>query len=332
MQVWWRKMLRTFLGIDGGGTKTQVVICDEAGRVLGVGLAGASGIDSVGADAATVSIGAAVAAARNEASLPAAPFDSVFFGMAGVVSAADRAIVCDVARQLQLGGAIHVDHDIRIALAGGLSGRPGIALIAGTGSSCFGMNAAGDRWQAGGWGHLISDEGSSYWFGWNAIRLAAGAGDGRWQTALYTPVLRQLGIESVADLHQRLYIQGVSKSVVAGFAPLVVAAAATGDMLAQQLIRQGMHELAQMVAAVAQRLGWRDAPCEVTLAGGLWRAGDAVLTHFRAVLAEMLPLARIVMPELSPALGACVLALQIAGVPVGDEILYRLGDQGLRAK
>jgi hypothetical protein len=70
----------------------------------------------------------------------------------------------------------------------------------------------------------------------------------------------------------------------------------------------------------------------VTLAGGLWRAGDAVLTHFRAVLAEMLPLARIVMPELSPALGACVLALQIAGVPVGDEILYRLGDQGLRAK
>jgi N-acetylglucosamine kinase-like BadF-type ATPase len=45
---------------------------------------------------------------------------------------------------LQLGDAIHVDHDIRIALAGGLSGRPGIALIAGTGSSCFGMNAAGD--------------------------------------------------------------------------------------------------------------------------------------------------------------------------------------------
>jgi N-acetylglucosamine kinase-like BadF-type ATPase len=114
--------------------------------------------------------------------MEAAPCDGVFFGMAGVVSTADQAIVHDIARSLGLGGAVQVDHDIRIALAGGLSGRPGIALIAGTGSSCFGINAAGERWQAGGWGHLISDEGSSYWFGWNAIRLAAGACDGRWET------------------------------------------------------------------------------------------------------------------------------------------------------
>lgn len=317
-------MTRYFLGIDGGGTKTQAAICDETGRVRGVGLGGASGIDSVGADAATLSIGAAVEAAQAQADLPDAPFASVFFGMAGVVSAGDRDIVRAVARRLQLGDVIHVDHDIRIALAGGLSGRPGIALIAGTGSSCFGMNVAGERWQAGGWGHIISDEGSSYWFGWNAIRLAAGAGDGRWQTALYTPVMCQLGIEDVADLHQRLYTQGISKAEIAGFAPLVMAAAATGDAPAQQLIQQGVHELAQMVVAVARRLGWQDASCEVTLTGGLWRAGEVVLTPFRIALAETLPQARIVMPELPPVLGACVLALQAGGVDVDEVILSKL--------
>jgi len=317
-------MARYFLGIDGGGTKTQVAICDETGRVLGVGLGGASGIDSVGADVATVSIGAAVEAAQDQAGLPDAPFASVFFGMAGVVSTADRDIVRAVARRLQLGAAIHVDHDIRIALAGGLSGRPGIALIAGTGSSCFGMNAAGERWQSGGWGHIISDEGSSYWFGWNAIRLAAGAGDGRWQTALYAPVMRQLGIADVADLHQRLYTQGISKAEIAGFAPLVMEIAAAGDAQAQQLIRQGMRELAQMVAAVARRLGWQDAPCEVTLTGGLWRAGQVVLTPFGAVLAETLPQASIVMPELPPVIGACLLALQAGGVAVDATILNKL--------
>jgi N-acetylglucosamine kinase-like BadF-type ATPase len=322
-------MTRYFLGIDGGGTKTQSAICDETGRVLGVGLGGASGIDSVGADVAMVNIGAAVEAARDQAGLPDVPFASVFFGMAGVVSEADRDIVREVAERLQLGAAIYVDHDIRIALAGGLSGRPGIALIAGTGSSCFGMNAAGERWQSGGWGHIISDEGSSYWFGWNAIRLAAGAGDGRWQTALYTPVMRQLGIGGVADLHQRLYTQGISKAEIAAFAPLVMDAANAGDALAQQLIRQGMYELAQMVAAVAQRLGWGESPCEVTLAGGLWRANDAVLTPFRVALAKILPQARIVMPELPPVLGACVLALQAAAVPVDAEILRRLGGRGL---
>ena len=312
-------MTRYFLGIDGGGTKTEVAICDESGRVLGVGQAGASGIDSVGADAATVSIGAAVEAARAQAGLPDAPFTSVFFGMAGVVSEADRDIVREVARRLHLGDAIHVDHDIRIALAGGLAGRPGIALIAGTGSSCFGMNAAGARWQAGGWGHLISDEGSSYWFGWNAIRLAAGAGDGRWQTALYTPVMRQLGIAGVADLHQRLYTQGISKAEVASFAPLVMEVAAAGDALAQALIRHGVHELALMVTAVARNLGWAAAPCEVTLTGGLWRAGDVVLTPFRTALAALLPQTRIVMPELPPVIGACVLALQQAGIPIDEQ-------------
>lgn len=317
-------MTRYLLGVDGGGTKTQAAICDESGRVLGVGLAGASGIDSVGADAATVSIGAAVKAARDQAGLPDAPFASVFFGMAGVVSEEDRDIVREVARRLQLGDAIHVDHDIRIALAGGLAGRPGIALIAGTGSSCFGMNAAGVRWQAGGWGHLISDEGSSYWFGWNAIRLAAGAGDGRWQTALYAPVMRQLGISSVADLHQRLYTQGIGKAEIAGFAPLVMAAAAEGDAQAQALIRQGVHELALMVTAVARNLGWAVASCEVTLTGGLWRAGEVVLAPFHAALAEMLPQARVVTPELPPVLGACVLALQQASVAIDGNVLHNL--------
>ncbi|MBE2238170.1 MAG: hypothetical protein IAE81_10290 [Caldilineaceae bacterium] len=317
----------SFLGIDGGGTKTQVAICDETGRILGVGQAGPSGIDSVGAKGAIVGIGAAVTAARRQAGLPATSFDSVFFGMAGVVSEADRDIVRWVAQELGLGQAVGVDHDIRIALAGGLAGRPGIALIAGTGSSCFGMNGQGERWQAGGWGHLISDEGSSYWFGWNAIRLAVGAYDGRWQSALLEPVQQQLGLQNMLDIHYRLYTQGIAKREIAGFAPLVISAAEAGDDLAQQLIRQGMHELARMAAAVARRLGWREAPCEVTLAGGLWRAGEPVLAPFRAALGDVLPLARVVMPELPPVLGACVLALQQAGAPVNEMVRQRLDAQ-----
>ncbi len=310
--------------MDGGGTKTQVALCDATGRILGAAQSGASGIDSVGAGAAAVSIAAAVTAARTQAGLASAPLEAAFFGMAGVVSESDRAIVHAVAQGLALAAAIHVDHDIRIALAGGLAGRPGIALIAGTGSSCFGMNAAGERWQSGGWGHIVSDEGSSYWLGWNAIRLALGAYDGRWQTALLGPVQQRLGLHDLVDIHQRLYTQGISKSEIAGFAPLLVEAAESGDASAQQLIRQGMYELAQMAAAVGRALGWADAPCEVTLTGGLWRAGDAVLAPFRTALGDRLPLARVVMPELPPVLGACVLALQAAGVCVDESVRQQL--------
>lgn len=303
-------MTSLYLGVDGGGTKTQCAICDEAGQVLGSGLAGASGIDSVGAQVATVSIAAAVTQARQQAGVGDQSFAGVFFGMAGVVSADDRAIIRAIAQELQLGPHVGVDHDIRISLAGGLSGRPGIALIAGTGSSCFGRNAQGERWQAGGWGHLISDEGSSYWLGWHAIRLAAGTADGRWHSTLLAPVLAQLGIAHINDIHYRLYTTGIGKAEVAAFAPLVFQAAAGGDSQASQLIEQAAQELAQMVRAVAHHLGWATTPCEVTLTGGLWHAGAAIIDPFRGALARELPQARIVMPELPPVLGACVLAIQ----------------------
>jgi len=312
------------LGIDGGGTKTEAVICDDSGRILGHGLGGPSGIDSVGAAGAVVGIGAAVAAARQQAEMVAVPFHSVFLGMAGVVSQADQEVVMGVAGELGLGPTVGVDHDIRISLAGGLSGRPGIALIAGTGSSCFGINRAGGRWQSGGWGHLISDEGSSYWFGWNGIRLAIGTYDGRWQSALLEPVRQRLGMAQMTDILHRLYIQGISKTEIAALAPLVMEAAASGDEMAQQLIVTGTGDLAQMVAAVARRLGWAAAPCEVTLTGGLWRAGESVIAPFRRALADVLPAARIILPELPPVLGACVLALQQAGITVDESILQRL--------
>jgi len=63
--------------------------------------------------------------------------------MAGVVSDDDRTTIRQIAEQLRLAPPerIGVDHDIRIALAGGLAGQPGIALIVGTGSSCYGRTA-----------------------------------------------------------------------------------------------------------------------------------------------------------------------------------------------
>lgn len=317
-------MRSLYLGIDGGGTKTQCAICDETGQVLGSGLAGGSGIDSVGAAAATVSIAAAISQARQHAGIGDQPFAGVFFGMAGVVSADDRAIVHGIAQELQLGSNVGVDHDIRISLAGGLSGRPGIALIAGTGSSCFGLNGQGERWQAGGWGHLISDEGSSYWLGWHAIRLAAGTADGRWHSTLLAPVLAQLGIAEINDIHYRLYTTGIGKAEVAAFAPLVFQAAVGGDRQASQLIEQAAQELATMVRAVAHHLGWATTACEVTLTGGLWHAGEAIIGPFRGALAAQLPAAQITMPELPPVLGACVLAMQEAGGVINGAVLQAL--------
>ena len=145
-------MTQYVLGTDGGGTKTQAVIVDESGKLCGTGLGGPSNYDDVGIDTTRASIGQAVDAARQMAGIPQIPFAAVFLGMAGVVSPTDRGIIRDIAQNLDLAApeTIGVDHDCRIALAGGLSGRPGLVQIVGTGSSTFGMNVAGEGWRSGG--------------------------------------------------------------------------------------------------------------------------------------------------------------------------------------
>ncbi len=310
-------MTRYVLGVDAGGTKTLAAIADEAGVLLGSGRGGPGNFDDVGIERARANIGEAVEAARRAAGLAPEPFAAAFLGVAGVVSEADRAVVRAMAADLALApdGRVGVDHDCRIALAGGLSGRPGIVLIIGTGSSCFGMNAAGEAWRSGGWGHLISDEGSGYWLGVEALRAAVRAWDGRERpTVLLGRLLQHLGVAEPDDLLHRLYVVGMSRAELAALAPLVIAAAREGDAVAGGLLARGAEELADTVLAVARRLGLYGQACELALAGGLAQVEDFVVQPLRAAVQARLPGCRVMAAELPPALGACLLALRLLEV------------------
>lgn len=313
-------MKRYVLGIDGGGTKTKAVIADEEGHVHGLGIGGPSNYDDVGMEKAKVGIAEAVWMARQKASLPDAPFASVFLGMAGVVSEKDRAVIQAIARELSLAadGNIDIDHDCRIALAGGLSGRPGIVLIAGTGSSCYGRNAAGESWIAGGWGHLISDEGSSYWLGIQAMRCAVASSDGRLRSILKELVQDHFQLIEMRDLMHRIYVIGMSRSEVASLAPLVIRAAHQDDEVALDLLRQGACDLAQMASTVADQLHLTGGNCELALVGGLFNAGAIVLSPLHVAIQDRLPDCRILFAELPPASGAALLALKNLGISLSS--------------
>lgn len=319
-------MMRYVLGIDGGGTKTQAVIAGDDGRVRGTGLGGPSNYDDIGVERSRANIGRAVAAARAEAGLGETPFDAAFLGLAGIVAAQDHDVVRAIAGDLRLAPAerLGVHHDCRIALAGGLSGRPGIVLIAGTGSSCYGLNAAGADWRAGGWGNLIGDEGSGYWLGVQALRCAVRAYDGRGAaTPLQAEVRRALGLADMNEIMHRVYATGMSRAEIAALAPLVFAAAEAGDDVALGLLRRAADDLAECVAAVAGRLGF-SGDCEIALVGGLLQRGDLLARALDATLRARMPQSRCTLPELPPVLGAALLALQLLGVPSEPGIIWAL--------
>jgi len=316
-----------FLGIDGGGTSTRALLCDERGRVLGTGSGGVANHLHAGWDGAADSVRNAVSDSWTAAGLTPSPCAAAFLGMAATASGETRNHWREIALQLRLSAtpaAISVDHDIRIALAGGLAGRPGIALIAGTGSSCYGRTAAGATWQAGGWGSILDDGGGGYWLGLRAVGAAIRGDDGRGPaTALRERVLARLQVFDLREIVTRLHDGSLARHEMAHLAEDVMACAAAGDPAAQELLTRGAGELAAMVRAVAQKLFPAAAP-EVVLAGSTANAA-AYAPVIRASVAREVPAARVVPAELPPVAGAALLALELGGVQPVPEVILALG-------
>lgn len=317
--------MATVLGIDGGGTSTRVAIITTRGELLAIGSAGSGNLHDVGPDGLLEHVREAHSAAWSAAGEVPRTVDAAFFGMASVVTPSDRATVHGIGVQLELAppDAIEVDHDLRIALAGGLAGAPGIVFIAGTGSSCFGRNAAGETWMAGGWGSFLSDEGSAFDLGRRGIIACIRAQDGRGPaTALSAAYRTKLAITEWRELLYRIDAEGMRRSEVAGLAPLVTAAAAAGDPVAIEIIASATDALAESVETVARKLG-EEVP-QIVPSGGLAHSVPAYRVPLERALKRRIPGGQIVDPSLPPVLGAACLACELAGEPLGPDALARL--------
>jgi glucosamine kinase len=314
-----------FLGIDGGGTRTRAFVVDLSGQCAAWGEAGLSNPNHATAEELRGNLQRAVQGALAKAGADWASCSSAFVGMAGVTTAQGRADLCRTVAECGLGHArLGVDHDIRIALAGGLAGAPGMALIVGTGSSCYGRTADGQTWQTGGWEALISDEGSAFYVGREAIAAAARMADGRIpRSSLQETVFQWLSIEHVADILPRIHNRGLSRSEIAGFAPQVIHLAGQGDPVALEILERGAWLLAEMVAANHRMLPTAPAP-SVVITGGLGTAETLYREKIVTAIQSQLPTARIHQPRFAPAIGAAMLAMQQAGHSISPDLCAQL--------
>ena len=318
----------TVAGIDGGGTQTRAVIMTESGQVCGLGKSGPSNLLSTGANTTKKNI--ALALKRAWAGTPKRPLDAIFLGMAGVATEPERdtirKIVVAVTKSAHV-QQIQVDHDMRIALAGGLCGSAGVILIAGTGSACYGRTESGQSFRAGGWGHLLDDAGSGYALGLQAIIAAAKADDGRGpQTALTPMIYEALAKSNLREVLHALYGRGVkalSREKIAALAPRVIAVAEDGDLAAREIVDRGIRELVLLMTTVAGKLPF-EVPPRVTFAGGLAVSAGPYGMKLRAALTAAWPECELVEPELPPVAGAGILALKAAGVDISADVRKRI--------
>lgn len=296
------------LGIDGGGSKTLALVADGDLRVLGRGSAGPSNYQSVGIARAQTALDDAIARAVAAAGLTAPIFQAACIGMAGVDRPADRTLLQAWADHRLPRVPLAIVNDAQLVLAAGTPAGWGAALICGTGSIAYGQDAAGRQARAGGWGHVLGDEGSGYAVGQAALQAIMRAFDGRAPaTALTAAVLGHWGLAAPPDLVHRVYREPVAPADLAALAPFVEAAAVAGDAVADAILADAGRELALAVAAVIRALHL-PLPVPAALAGGLIVKGDTLRQYFLAAAqAAGLDLAPITLVT-EPAQGALRLA------------------------
>ncbi|HLL69996.1 MAG TPA: BadF/BadG/BcrA/BcrD ATPase family protein [Pyrinomonadaceae bacterium] len=297
------------LGVDGGGTKTQAMITDEEGRALGEGLAGPSNPLRVGVSSAAAAVREAVDRACAAAGVRRTDIASAEVGLAGVRRADLKERMAD-ALQRTLGiNPIEVVTDADIALYGATAGKPGLVLIAGTGSICCGKNARRKHACAGGWGPLAGDEGSGSWIARRALQAVAHASDGRGDaTRLGEAACLYFNVATADDLSLAIYAPSMTNERIAGFARSVIEAARARDAVACEIVTDAGRELASLARTVIRKLRIERESFQVAYVGGVFAAGELVLAPLRKAVEQSAPQAFLAPPQLSPAAAAATMA------------------------
>jgi N-acetylglucosamine kinase-like BadF-type ATPase len=318
-----------FLGCDGGGTKTDLVVITGDGRLAG-GLRAPStyylSSDSRGTDLVDEVLGEAVPAVCSQAGIVPADIRFAFFGLPGYgeVSADVPLLDAAAARALRH-GRFRCDNDMLCGWAGSLAGADGINVIAGTGSMTYGRRAgAGVR--AGGWGELFGDEGSGYWIGIRALRAFSKMSDGRAERGpLHDVLRRQLALEADIDLVGVVLHQWRgARQHIAALAPAVREAALAGDRCAQVILTDAAAELTGLVDATRRRLGFSSGEIvPVSYSGGIF-AMPEVLDGFLAGIDALAASYRVSRPRYAPVIGAALYAAALGGAPLDDAALEAL--------
>lgn len=285
---------------------------DGEGRELGRALAGPCNHQSVGVEAARAALAEAIASARRAASDP--PLAAACLGMAGLDRDEDLRLIRQMIEPLLPGIPVEVVHDADVALAAATGGRRfGVVVISGTGSIAMGFDADGRRARAGGWGHLLGDEGSGYDIARRGLSAATRASDGRAPaTILIERLMSAAGAASLEDLANRIYLERWTVGQVAALAPAVLAAADEGDAAALEIVKGAASELAAAARAVITNLKLEEQAFDVALSGGIFKGNPTLARRVEQEVKAVAPGASILLPQHEPAYGAALVALQLA--------------------
>jgi glucosamine kinase len=239
-----------FLGLDAGGTKTDYVLADETHELARTrtGTIKRLRADS-GTATANLEQGFAELTAKTGISMQA--ITRTCIGTAGITVP----LVADWLREAfasRVSGELILVGDVEIALDAAFHGGAGVLVLAGTGSNVAGRTQDGWLTTAGGWGPVLSDQGSGHRIGHEALRAAFLAMDESRPTDLIDAILQHWQLASIDLLVE--YANSLPSPDFSRLTELVVRLAETGDEVAADVLHKEGEELGWLARLVIRRL------------------------------------------------------------------------------
>jgi N-acetylglucosamine kinase-like BadF-type ATPase len=296
------------IGIDSGGTKTHIRIASIDKQILydAFGLSG--NIYANSKETLIHNFKNLIFSGLKKTGLVITECKCIAIGSAGVCKEADKRILIDIMKPFGFDCRIIVTNDAHIALCGGLDKTEGIVLISGTGSICYGINSKEQSSICGGYGHLLSDEGSAYHIAMLAMRRILYSADARLPfTSLTQAFCNHLKLRDPIELID-FALKNPEKEKIADLAQIVDMAARDGDKVAIAILKDSAADLFDMVKTVYQKLFLGEA-ADVLLTGSTIGNCLIMKNELERLLNSGFPLIRVSKGLYDAAHGAILIAL-----------------------
>jgi len=315
------------LAVDGGGSKTEVLVCDDTGAVLGYARGSGTNHQTVGGvDVAMRRLTRLVGVAREQAGL--VDTDRIALAavyLAGADLPAELTMLTDAVTAAGWADKSIVDNDTLALLRAGTEAGDAVAVVCGAGINCVGRAADGRTVRFPALGTITGDWGGGDELGPIALWHASRAEDGRGPaTALAQAVAGHFGLGSAAAVAAAAHLDHEVAARLGELTPVLFRVAAGGDEVARSVVVRQGEEVALLATAALRRLDLVAVPAVVVLGGGVLRGRDPLLHKVvRERVAEAAPLATCTVVTDPPVVGAALLGLDALGATPGTEGLLR---------
>ncbi|MBU1144692.1 MAG: hypothetical protein KJ971_02385 [Firmicutes bacterium] len=292
-----------FVGIDGGGTKTHLVVIDESRNQIAEGFSQASSIDTVSYQTSISQIIDAFLNANINVTV-----SSIYAGIGGIASIQDSMDYKALLQELSFvdqNCEIECYNDVVGALASGEGKLEGIALILGTGSVCYGA-IDHQTWRCGGYHYKEGDAGSAFDIGFQALKYYARVLDKRYPVSNFSEAIKDyLQIDDFSSFVK--YFDCLSRTEVAQIAKIVTTFG-TVNQYAYKILVDAANEVRLLVEGVYRKLSFDKT--KLVVVGGLGTANTIYKQLYTQNIKKISPNIEIISSMYTPAFALAKIAME----------------------